>query len=347
MGETIQSGINKLKTTDMTSYALFLAGTNVTNEVLKQYDPLKTGYGRLFMVRKPLFLLNSYPDELKNFKHILEYGNTAISGLSDISVNFAQITGGYVGKSFEVPTHATDSMTQFSVTVYEFSGSPVRELLHLWINGSHDLLTGLKTYNGINDGVPTDSNGEKMYNVDYALANETAEFIYVSTDDTGENVEYACMLANCFPDSINLDVFNYQAGTHDLVSTQINFHCIKYESIQINKVAKKLIDKFRCMTNSLNMYSGISSEDAELGGQKEGTVYNIVSGELMNVTDYKKINTGNVNNISDDTVETFKKDITETISDEKVKEYLSHVNTPIDYSLKTGSTQPNPVRLGG
>ena len=251
MGETIQSGINKLKAANtMTKYALFLAGTNVTNEVLKQYDPLKTGYGRLFMVRKPTFLINDYGNELKNFKHILEYGNTAISGLSDISVNFAQITGGYVGKSFEVPTHATDNTTQFSVTVYEFSGSPVRELLHLWINGSHDLLTGLKTYNG------ADSKIERC------LANETAEFIYVSTDDTGENVEYACMLANCFPDSINLDVFNYQSGTHDLVSTQINFHCIKYESIQINKVAKKLIDKFRCMTNSLNMYSGISSTDS-------------------------------------------------------------------------------------
>ena len=53
---TIQSNIKSAAANDITKYALFMGGTNVTNEVLACYDPLKTGYGRLFMVRKPAFL---------------------------------------------------------------------------------------------------------------------------------------------------------------------------------------------------------------------------------------------------------------------------------------------------
>ena len=270
---TIQSNIKNATVQNITDYALFLGGTNVTHEVLKQYDPLKTGYGRLFMVRRPVFLEGTNSEKLTNFKHILEYGNTAIQGLTDITVNFAQITGGYVGRSFEVPTHATDGMTTFTVTVYEMSGSPIRELLHSWINGSHDLMSGLKHYNGLDD----DKTDGKLPRI---LANETAEFIYVSTDDTGEEVEYACLLANCFPGGLNTDAFNYSSGEHNLVTTDIEFHCVKYESIQINKVAKQLLNKFKCLSNSLNFYSGISSEMTDdLGGRKRFG-YNYKTGKL-------------------------------------------------------------------
>ena len=53
---TIQSGIKHHENDHITDYALFMGGTNVTHDVLMNYDPLKTGYGRLFMVRKPVFL---------------------------------------------------------------------------------------------------------------------------------------------------------------------------------------------------------------------------------------------------------------------------------------------------
>ena len=272
---TIQSNIKTSNVENITDYALFLGGTNVTHEVLKQYDPLKTGYGRLFMVRKPAFLDGTNPTQLTNFKHILEYGNTQIQGLTDISVNFAQVTGGYVGRSFEVPTHATDGMSTFTVTVYEFSGSPVRELLHSWINGSHDLMSGFKHFNGLDDD-KTYSTGR----LPRILANETAEFIYVATDDTGEEVEYACLLANCFPGGLNTDAFNYSSGNHDLVTTDIEFHCVKYESIQINKVAKQLLNKFKILSNSLNFYSGISSEMTDELGLRPRFGYNYKTGKL-------------------------------------------------------------------
>ena len=103
--KTIQSNIKSSSSTDsITDYALFMGGTNVTHDVLYNYDPLKTGYGRLFMIRKPVFLEQVIPNKLKKFKHILEYGNTAVSGINDIQVQFNQISGGYTGKSFEIPS---------------------------------------------------------------------------------------------------------------------------------------------------------------------------------------------------------------------------------------------------
>lgn len=244
---TIQSSIKHNDLQDMSKYALFLGGTNVVRDVLAAYDPLKTGYGRIFMVRKPVWVDKYFQgtNKMKNFKHILEYGNTQIQGLTDPQVQFSTINGGYSGKGFEYPSYTTDDTNTFSITVYEMSGSPIREIIHTWINGTTDLQTGLAHYNGVN--------------LEKIQANQTAEFIYVATDNTGLAVEYCCLFANCFPRGINIDAFNYQSGTHEPVETTIEFACTKYESTQINKVGKALINRYRILTNSLNFNSGITT----------------------------------------------------------------------------------------
>ena len=66
-----------------------------------------------------------------------------------------------------------------------------------------------------------------------------------------EEIEYACLLANCFPKSINNDAFNYSSGEHNLEELDIEFTCTKYESNQINKVAQALLNKYKILTNSL------------------------------------------------------------------------------------------------
>ena len=269
---TIQSNIKTHKG-DLTKYALFLGGTNVTHDVLLKFDPLRTGYGRLFMVRKPVFLTRNFASDgkLNKFKHILEYANTSITGFGDIQVNFENVQGGYVGKGFEVPVSAQDNGTSFQVTVMEFSGSPVREVLHTWINGTTDLMSGLDHHNGDT--------------TDALLANETAEFIYVATDNTGKNIEYACLFANCFPDGIANDMYEYTSGTHTVATRNITFHCVRYESLQINLVAAKLLDKFKVLTNSLNLYSGHDHVDKSdtLGGA--GTSYDVRTGMLAPTKD--------------------------------------------------------------
>lgn len=258
----IQDGIHSLSSNadDFCKYSLFLGGTNARNDVLRHYTPLQTGYARIFMVRKPLFMQWTMESKFKRFKHILEYAFTAVSGLSDISMDTRQIAGSYGGKSIEVPTMVTDSTNAFTITVFEFSGSPVREVLTAWINGIHDLNSNLTHYNGYAkiDGL-NDSAGDR---IEVNQANETAEFIYVVTDRTGMNIEYACLLTNCFPKNINIDPFNFQSQSHDTVETGIEFACTKYESNQINQVAKKLVQQNMVLTNSLNFHSGFNAYDA-------------------------------------------------------------------------------------
>lgn len=274
---TIQTGIHHHTRNELTNYALFLSGLNVTHDVLQNYDPLRTGYGRLFMVRQPVFLQHCIPDQLKKFKHILEYGNTSINGLSDISQETNTITGGYAGKSFEIPSYAQDGTQGLTVQVYEFSGSPVREVIHTWINGMNDVLTGLTHYNGLATGDPQKAQGDIVYASQH---NQTAEFIYVATDNTGTEVEYACMFANCFPKAIKTDHFNYQSGSHDLVDYTIDFAATKYESIQINSVAKELLDRYKILANSLNFYSGIRANNGEKNGIGDGVYYDYEDGKI-------------------------------------------------------------------
>lgn len=221
-------------------YSLFAGGLDMTNASAANYDPLITGYGRLFMVRMPKFLLDGYSEELRVYKHILEFGNTGVSGINDISTETDNMTGGYAGKSVEIMTGAKDDTTSFSVKVYEFTGSPIRRVNHLWISGVSDLMSGLATYHGNPGNLPVQQ------------SNHTAEFIYVATDRSGKEVEYACMFANCFPKSVKEDQFNYDAGNHNLVQIDVEFSCVKYESIAINYYAKQLIDRYQILANHLN-----------------------------------------------------------------------------------------------
>lgn len=286
---TIQSNINQHESSALENYALFVGGLNVTHEVLANYDPLRTGYGRLFMVREPLWLNSYLPEKMAKFKHILEYGNTAVQGIGDIEVSFNDYTGGYAGKSFSIPSVATDGTNTFTVNCYEFSGSPIREIVHTWVNGTTDLLTGLTHYNGrVKVNGDTDA---KHYSA--LQSNQTAEFVYVSTDVTGTKVEYACLFANCFPANVRNEQFNYTSGSHELVEYNVEFRCTKYESMQINKLGQVLLDKYKVLANSLNFFSGINAETMK-NDSHVGVEYDVASGKLIRADGSNKPTTGTV-----------------------------------------------------
>ena len=268
MAGTIMTGNRKYSGAGtIRNYSLFAGGLDMTNASAANYDPLITGYGRLFMVRKPVFLLKNYDKEFNVYKHILEYGNTGVSGINDISTETDNMTGGYAGKSVEIMTGAKDDTTSFTVKTYEFSGSPIRTINHLWISGVSDLMSGLATYHGNPENLPVQQ------------SNHTAEFIYVVTDRSGKQVEYACMFANCFPKSVKESHFDYDAGTHNLVPIEVEFSCVKYESIPINYYAKQLLDKFQILSNHLNF-----NPQLDRGAKGSGT--NVYDGTtITGVTD--------------------------------------------------------------
>ena len=273
MAITIQTNAHKASINNIENYSLMLGGLNVTHAALEQYDPLITGYTRLFMVRKPIIFTRILTEEFNRFKHILEYGNTAISGIGDAQLNATQISGGYVGREFDIPTTTKDDSNELSIKTFEFSGSPIREILHFWCNAISDNQSGFATYGGLIQS------GE----LSYKQANHTAEFIVVSTDRTGMKVENACMWCNCFPKGYKNDHFNYTAGTHEQVDLDVNFYGTKYESSEINKKAEILLKKYQILVNSLEFNSGLDNGDESF--EEPTTVtrgYNAKTGQLEN-----------------------------------------------------------------
>lgn len=281
MATTFQSNIHTHDMNSITDYALFLGGLNVTRDALLQYDPLKTGFGRVFMIRKPIFVDNKIPEQMKKFKHVLEYANTGVNGNNDITMNFNPMQGGYTNKQMEIPNIATDDTNSITIKTYEFSGSLMREVIQYWINGVSDINSGLSHY--YCDGTPNDVN----YGLPICQANQTAEFIYVVTDQSGKNVEFAALYANCFPKTIKLDHFNYESGEHNLVQLDIEFTCSRYMSPQINEKAKQLLTKYNILMNSLNFNSGYT--DADLYPTDDnGSYYDIQTGKLKAKTASEK-----------------------------------------------------------
>jgi hypothetical protein len=259
---------------NITDYSLFLGGLNVTRDALLQYDPLKTGFGRIFMIRKPIFVDNKIPEKMRKFKHVLEYANTGVNGNNNITMQFNQLTGGYANRNVDIPNVATDDANELTIKTYEFSGSLMREVIQYWISGVSDLQSAYSTYHC--DGTADDPN----YGLPICQANQTAEFIYVVTDQSGKNIEYACLFANCFPKEIKLDHFNYESGEHVLVPMDITFTCARYMSPQINEKAKQLLTKYNVLMDSLNFHSGYTTDDVYPNGDY-GSYYDINTGKLV------------------------------------------------------------------
>lgn len=256
MARTIQEHL-KQPSADMTKYSLFLGGLNATKRAIAQYDPLRLSGPRIFFVKMPKFLELLMEDKTKNFKHLLEYGFVSINGLNNPTLETEQVTGGFNGRSFDVPTLTRDDTNEITFRLYEFSGSPVREYLNMWITGISDYLTGLGHYH--NAKTP---DGKLLK---YSQVNHIAEAIYVRPDPTGrsDSIEYACMFSNMIPTTVDIDHFNYESGSSPIVQIDVPFRCIKYESPDINMIAKKLMEKYQILTSYLDFRSGYTADEVE------------------------------------------------------------------------------------
>ena len=247
---SLQSNI-KNNNKDLTKYSLFLGGLNVKAKALEQYNPLKTGYTRIFVVQMPKFMNRILPIASKNFKHMIEYGFKSIDGIQNLTMEYEAITGGYAGRSFEIPTILKDETNAITIKLQEMSGSPVREYIEMWLSGISDPHTGLCHYHGALDKDSATGNA----GMEAIQANQVAEMIYVSTDNTGREIEFACLLSNMIPKVVKRDHYNYESGTHNAVEYDVEFTCTMYTSPDVNNVAKLLLDKYKILTNYLDFKS--------------------------------------------------------------------------------------------
>ena len=208
------------------NFSYFLGGIDVTHQNLDQFTPYIRGVSRIFLHKPPLFMLSKYPDHTKRFKTYFETAYRSVSGIGNISVDFTTFQGGFNGQEFSTPQSARDETDTVSISLYELTGSPVREYLDTWITGVRDIRSGIAHYHGaIEDG-----------SVKYGEINHTAEMVYVTYDPTGLTPEYCCLFAHCFPKSVPKDHLNYETGNRDNAQMDIDFATTKYESPAINDI---------------------------------------------------------------------------------------------------------------
>lgn len=227
MANTIQKGIKSNKK-DFSNFSYFLGGIDVTNQNLNNFTPYIRGISRIWMHKVPKFMQVMYSDETNRFKAYIESGYTSIDGISDISVDFVDFEGGFAGQRFSNVSLARDDTDTITISVYELSGSPVREYLDTWVTGVRDIRSGVAHYHGA-IGATTNA-------VAYEETNHTAEFIYVTYDPTAKMPEYVCMFAKAFPTKVPKSHLNYDKGNRDNVQMDIEFKVTKYESPAINDV---------------------------------------------------------------------------------------------------------------
>lgn len=216
------------KNYDELSY--FLSGIDVTDQNLDQMTPYIPGLSRLYFHKTPYFMQKQFPQMTRNFRSYFETGFKSVDGINDIDVQFADYEGGWAGQKFSNVSMAQETTDTITVSLYELTGSPVREFIETWVTGARDPRSGVAHYHGAVT-TPTQDG------IAYSEKNHTGEFIYVCLDPTAHYIEYACMLAHVFPSKVPKNHLNYTAGNRSEVSIDLEFKVTKYESKYINSIA--------------------------------------------------------------------------------------------------------------
>ena len=196
-----------------------------------------------------------FPDQTRVFKSMIETGYTRVDGIADLSVEFVEFEGGFNGQRFSNVSMVKDDTDTFTITLYEQSGSPIREFLDTWVTGAGDPRSGVPHYHGMMlqhgevypQATTTNAAGQQVSKVPYGEKYHTAEFIYYTLTPNMQDLEYGCMLAHCFPTKVPKSHLNYEAGVRDRVAIDIELRTTKYESSYINTICEwyRQVDKIK------------------------------------------------------------------------------------------------------
>lgn len=247
---TIQSGILQNEKSYQ-EFSYFLGGIDVTHQNLEQFVPYIQGVSRLFLHRPPRYMEKQYPDETTRFREYIETGYTRIDGIADISVDFVDFEGGFNGDKFSNVSQARDDTDTLTISLYEQSGSPVREFIETWVTGVRDIRSGIAHYHG----------GLNKSNIRYGEKYHTAEFIYLNLDPTAQSIEYVAMFAHAFPTKVPKGHLNFEKGNRENVLMDLDFKVKKYESPAINTVGQYYLEASKIEYNYLRFTPNITREE--------------------------------------------------------------------------------------
>ena len=228
---------------------LFTGVWDLNQENLTAYDPFISGYAFIIWTKLPIFMLYAEDPEIgTKFRVLTERNFKSFSGIGNINLEVGDLTAGFAGNAYGVATNIQKENTSFSLTHYELTGSPVRQLYTYWVTGIRDMETGLATYHGLLNGTHARSSEFlSAHKEGYSQKNHTGELLYVVTDPSGSanGIEFACYYTNVIPTGIPQDHLAYTAGDHGVHELTMEFRGNYHMGEHINELAKAAMEQYQ------------------------------------------------------------------------------------------------------
>ena len=229
----------------------FNGGLELTNNELKNFDPLVTGYAFICWISLPSWLATA---GFGDFKQLTERNFKSLQGISDIELESQAYQYGFADNEYHVASNITKANTEITIKHQEFSGSPIKNAYQAWVSGIRDPETGIATY-------------PALYDLEYKAANHTGEFLYIVTRPDGNtanynNIEFAAYFTNVFPTRIPLAHLNYDQGDKSVVEIEIPLKCNMHISKYVDEYALvKLKELYSFRSEGLFRPDGYSELD--------------------------------------------------------------------------------------
>jgi len=241
--------VNYSQPVALSDYALWLGVPNVSEAMLKQFDPAYTGHVHIFATRVPKIFEKWYPDHAKNFRAVIERASTSITGIPELTMNYQDQQHGFADR--KIP-HATFSEMPFdtaTIRVMEFRGLPVYTMFKDWIENISDPHSKVQDYKG--------RVGPAATQLEYTIMNHSAAFIVCTTDPSHTRIQgRAHYITAAQPVAIPNEHFNWNAGEIGIVEGyDLAFRGVLRWGDYIDAKAQELLTARKAVINYLAEYS--------------------------------------------------------------------------------------------
>lgn len=240
---------------------------------LAQFNNYESGYSFLIVVKIPTFLERlknantDYANMINSYIHILEYEFKGLDGIDNITADVSELTDNVSTMSVITKVNA-QSDSSFTMTYTEKTGTVMTRVHELYLRGVRDPYSTFKGYHGLIDEglIDLDEVGFDM---------ETFQFLYINTDNTGKQVEKACLIVNAFPTTAETNIHNTTKGDISFKEINVEFKGFPIFNNTVDAKAKEMLDYLhnpknpnRVVVNSLGK-RGSTSKPKEVYGATE------------------------------------------------------------------------------
>lgn len=198
--------------------------TGSINTGANSYDPYVSGYAFIVWLKMPTWVPN-----VEEFKQFSQKNFKSFQGLANMDLETAGVRAGFTTNETHYTTGNAAKPSEFTLKYQEHSGAPMTKSYNSWVSGIRDPKTGIATY-------------PKQFGLEYHSDNHTGTLLYVVTrpdadNFAGKNIEFAALWTHVQPKRINMEHYNYESGSHDLVELDQPFAGVLNFGQEVEKFA--------------------------------------------------------------------------------------------------------------